>query len=83
MVELVVEEDRDHKGAVVGRINANNMTDPLELTLPITISVDARDTARIAENLVDDFERRQQLASKPLPKLSWRLPKKPGTDPSD
>lgn len=62
-IELRSLSDKDCKGAIVARISAGNLTDPVERTLPIKITFKRSDVATVAEKMVELFEAGKRSAT--------------------
>ena len=52
------DHSADLRGLIVGKISAGNIRKPIEKHLPLRLTFEGRDCLPLAEELVDDFERR-------------------------
>lgn len=65
---LIAEDDgADVEGVLKVRVNAANLSEPVDRTLPVAITFTDCDTLRVARNLVDGLAQRVAAAGKGMP----------------
>jgi hypothetical protein len=68
---ISASDDVDLEGLITGRVSASNLSDPVEVRLPLRITFEDRDVTELAEQLVVEFERRRAIISKTAFRLPW------------
>lgn len=54
-VEVVFPDEDDVKGAIQCRVQAENLTEPVELTVPVSRTIEVVDLIELADSLVDEL----------------------------